>query len=86
MSVIQSATNPAHDLSKKHVAISFHVVHEAIAAGIIEPYWFKSEHNISDIMTKQLSFPSFSWHLKYLYWQPDWHLKNQNCLDQKFVS
>ena len=38
LSVILSSTNPGNDLSKKHVAISFHVVREAIAAGIIEPY------------------------------------------------
>ena len=42
LSIIQSAANPGHDLNKKHVAISFHVVHEAVAAGIIEPYWIKS--------------------------------------------
>ena len=38
LSIILSSTNPGRDLSKKHVAISFHVVREAIAAGIIEPY------------------------------------------------
>ena len=37
-SVIQRASNPQHNLSKKHIALSFHFVHEAIAAGIIEPY------------------------------------------------
>lgn len=46
-SVIQSASNPQHDLSKKHVALSFHFVHEAIAAGIIEPYWLKGEYNLT---------------------------------------
>ena len=35
LSVILSSANPAHDLSKKHIAISFHTVREAIAAGII---------------------------------------------------
>ena len=39
LSVILNAQNPAMDLSKKYVAISFHIVREAIAAGIIEPYW-----------------------------------------------
>ena len=38
LSVIQNSQNPAADLSKKHVAISFHVVCEAIAAVIISPY------------------------------------------------
>ena len=51
-SVIQNCQNPAADLSKKHVAISFHLVREAIATGIVAPYWLKGEYNISDIMTK----------------------------------
>ena len=37
--VIQSASNPKTDLSKKHIALSFHFVREAIAAGIVLPYW-----------------------------------------------
>ena len=37
-SVVQNAQNPADDLSKKHVAISHHIVREAVATGIIEPY------------------------------------------------
>ena len=43
LSVVINAQNFAPDLSKKHVAISFHVVREAIAAGIIPPYWIKGE-------------------------------------------
>ena len=39
LSVAQNTQNPAADFSKKHVAISYHVTREAIAAGIIEPYW-----------------------------------------------
>jgi len=39
LSVIQNAQNPATDLSKKHVAISYHVlVREAIVTGVVEPY------------------------------------------------
>lgn len=37
-SVIQNCQNPAADLSKKYVAISYHLVREAVAAGIIAPY------------------------------------------------
>ena len=48
-SVVQNSQNPAADLSKKHVAISFHVVREAVAAGIIEPYWISGGFNMSDI-------------------------------------
>ena len=35
LSVILNAQNPAANLSKKHVAISFHVVREAVAAAIL---------------------------------------------------
>ena len=83
-SVILSPENPGHDISKKYVAISFHVVREAISAGIIEPYWIKGIYNISDIITKQIpSGPLYS-HLNYIYWKTDWHLKQKNGLHQGF--
>ena len=41
LSVILNAQNPAADLSKKHVAISFHIAREAVAADIIESCWLK---------------------------------------------
>ena len=81
--MILSASNPGHDLSKKHVAISFHVVCEAITAGIIEPYWLKGENNMSNIMTKQIPRDEFLRHLKYLYWNLNWHLRTNNCLGQE---
>ena len=59
LSVILNAQNPAADLSKKHVAISFHVVREAIAAGVTTAYWLKGEWNLSDIMTKQIPTSPF---------------------------
>ena len=37
--VIQNASNPDSDLKKKHVAISYHFVREAIAAQILVPFW-----------------------------------------------
>ena len=52
LSVILNTQNPAADLSKKHAAISFHVVREAIADGITTAYWLKGPWNLSDIMTK----------------------------------
>jgi hypothetical protein len=51
---IQSATIPHADLKKKHVAISFHVVREAIAAKIVNIIWVKSENNFADVCTKAL--------------------------------
>ena len=57
--------NQAADLSKKYVA-TFHVVKETMAAGIIEPYWFKGEFNTSDIMTKYIPHVHFRTHCDYI--------------------
>ena len=77
-SIIQSASNPKADISKKHVALSFHFVREAIAAGIISPYWLKGEFNLSDILTKQINSTDFLNHLDSIYWRPDWHIRDKN--------
>ena len=79
-SVIQNCQNPAADLSKKHVAISYHLVREAVAAGIIAPYWLKGEYNISDIMTKQIPKTPFKEHCSHIFWKPDFHFHTQNRL------
>ena len=67
LSIIQNCQNPATDLSKKHVAISFYLVREAIAVGIIAPYWLKGEYNISDMMTKQIPKTQFKDHLSLIH-------------------
>ena len=81
-SVIQSASNPKADISKKHVALSFHFVREAIAAGIISPYWLKGEFNLSDILTKQINSTDFLNHLDTIYWRPNWHIRDNNHFSQ----
>lgn len=83
-SVIQSASNPQHNLSKKHIALAFHFVREAIAAGIIEPYWLKGEYNLADIMTKQISISEFVKHCNSIYWRPDFSLKVDNKFSQEY--
>ena len=82
--MIQNAQNPAADLSKKHVAISYHVVREAVAAGIIEPYWLQGKWNLSDIMTKQIPTSEFRKHCDYIFWRPNFHLHSNNCLDSQY--
>ena len=67
LSVILNAQNPACDLSKKHVAISYNVVHEAIASGITECFWLKGCWNLSDIMTKQIPRTPFKAHCDYIF-------------------
>ena len=58
--VIQSATIPDSELKKKHVAISYHYVREAIAAKTVNAYWIQSEENYSDICTKALGAQKFA--------------------------
>ena len=80
LSVIQNAQNPEADLSKKHVAISFHVTREAVAGGVICPYWLQGQHNIVDILTKQVPKATFRNHCDYLFWRPKFHLRDNNRL------
>lgn len=54
LGVMQSATIPDSDLKKKHVAVSYHFVREAVASKIINAYWVRSYENYSDICTKAL--------------------------------
>ena len=72
LGVIQNATNVDAELKKKHVSISFHAVCEAIAAGILVPFWLKGTTNLSDTMTKQISASEFLSHVETLFWSPDY--------------
>jgi hypothetical protein len=55
MSLVLSATFPLNVLKKKHNAIAYHRVREAIAARIMRFAYIKSEENVSDVLTKPLS-------------------------------
>jgi hypothetical protein len=52
--VIQSAEIPEGELKKKHIAISYHYIREAIAAKIVNAHWCRSAGNFADICTKAL--------------------------------
>ena len=84
LAVIQSSQNPAADISKKHVAISFHTVREAIAARIIAPYWLKGKFNLSDIMTKQIPKPEFMRHCDHIFWRPNFHIRDFHNLNEDY--
>ena len=84
LTVIQSSQNPAAVISKKHIAISFHTVREAIAARIIEPYWLKGKFNLSDIMTKQIPKPEFMGHCDYIFWHPNFHIRDFHNLNEYY--
>ena len=78
LSVILNAQHPAADLSKKHVAISFHVVRETVAAGIIEPYWLRCIYNTSNLMTKQILCLQSREHCDYIHWCHHRNLEKNN--------
>ena len=58
-SVIINTTIPSSQLKKKHNAICYHRVREAIAAKIINFFHIRSENNYADIMTKPLPVNAF---------------------------
>jgi hypothetical protein len=71
-SVILNTTIPSSQLKKKHNAIAYHRVREAIAAGIIEFYHIPSVSNFADILTKPLSTIVFHRLVKPLLFRNAW--------------
>jgi hypothetical protein len=59
MSVVLNTTVPSSVLNKKHNAIAYHRVREAIAARIMRFAYTKSKENVSDVLTKSLSNGKF---------------------------
>ena len=55
---------------------------EAVAAGIIAPYWLKGQWNPADILTKQIPRPGFRSHCDFLFWRPDFHVRDSNNLTE----
>jgi hypothetical protein len=51
-------------LKKKHNAIAYHLVREAVAARIMKFAYIKSEENVSDVLMKPLSNEGFHYLLK----------------------
>jgi hypothetical protein len=71
-SVVTNSSVPHSQLKKRHVALSYHRVREAIAAGIIWFFHIRSEQNPADVLTKHWAFPSAWPHLKaLLFWRGD---------------
>jgi hypothetical protein len=59
MSVVLNTTVPSSQLKKKHNAIAYHRIREAIAAKIIKFAHIPSSQNIADILTKPLPVNTF---------------------------
>ena len=54
MSVIQNYSLPSSTLKKKHNAIAYHRVREAVAAGVIRLGHVRFENNHANVLTKAL--------------------------------
>jgi hypothetical protein len=54
-SVVTNASVPTSTLKKKHNAIAYHRVREAVAAGILHITKVHTTENLADILTKPLS-------------------------------
>ena len=69
MSVVLNTTVPSSVLKKKHCAIGYHRVREAIAAKIIRFAHIPSETNIADVLTKPLVGEKFYSIIKPLFFR-----------------
>ncbi len=59
-SVCKSSTKPESTLKKKHNAIAYHRVREAVAANTIRIAWEPTHSNIADMLTKCLVGPALA--------------------------
>jgi len=66
-SVVTQSTLPHSQLSKRHYALAYHRVREAIAAGYIKMYYIPGKINPADILTKTLGFQEYWPHLRASY-------------------
>jgi len=57
-SVVVSSTLPASKLKKKHNAIAYHRVREAIATNMMRVAWVETGKNLADMLTKLLNGPT----------------------------
>ena len=71
-SVVNSSSTPHAKLHKRHTALAFHCVREAIASKYIEFHFLPGTSNPADIMSKHWSYAAI-WHMMQciLFWQGD---------------
>ena len=65
-SVVTNTSLPSSPLKKKHNAIAYHRVREAIAAKILKVYHLDTEFNRADILTKALPAHKHQYLLKHI--------------------
>ena len=70
-SVVDSATVPQSKLNKRHVALSFHRVREAIAAKVLRFEWIASGENPADILSKHWGYQQVGDLIQALLFMPN---------------
>ena len=55
LSVVMNSTDPSSQLKKKHLGITYHLVQEAVAAGIIKIYHIDTKDNLANPLTKAVT-------------------------------
>jgi hypothetical protein len=71
-SVVTNSTLPHSQLSKRHNALSYHRVREAVASKMIGFYHIDGDKNPADILSKHWGFQQVWWQLKsLLFWMGD---------------
>ena len=68
VSVIQNSSNPESTLKKKHNAIAYHRIREAITAGTIRLAEEDGQTNLADILTKLLPGPRLKTLMSRILW------------------
>ena len=70
--VVDSSTLPHAKLHKRHTALSFHRVREAIASKVVGFFWINGETNPADILTKHWGYQQVKDVLHpLLFWRGD---------------
>ena len=76
--VVKNTSLPNSTLSKKHNAINYHTVREAVAAGIMRVTKEPTETNLADLLTKVLSKQRRNLLLSNIVWsshfQEEWDI------------
>ncbi len=67
-SAVVTNTRPESTLKKKHAAINFHRVREAVAAGTIKVAKENTQTNLADVLTKLMPGPKMKELLEHILW------------------
>ena len=78
-SVITSSSIPQSKLNKRHVALAYHRVREAIALKVLEFYHIEGKDNPADMLSKYASYQQFWPMLRcLLFWGVNLEKVNDN--------